>query len=228
MSKRRFVFSIAVAAFLVATPAMGQLTNFPVHALAPGDADGVNAVAVAYGRGLNDQSSKLDAIAVAFVRNMEQVSFGISGGYVLSGVDGVDNEVTFAGRVAYHLPVGDDGPVNVSIQTGVGWISFSGTPDNLTVLSIPVGVAIAGSTEAGSMTVSPWVMPRIQFTRVGSVGTVDSSTETDFGASAGVGFASEGGFGFGVAIDWLIGEDIAVPADNASSIGFSAYVAYTL
>ena len=223
MIKTRFAFSIAVVALLVATPAMGQLTNFPVHALAPGDADGVNAVAAAYGRGLNDQSSKLDAIAVAFVRNMEQVSFGISGGYVLSGVTGVDNEVSLAGRVAYHVTSDSDSPVSVSIQTGIGWINRASS-----VLTVPVGVALQGSTEAGSMIVRPWVMPRIQFTRVGSVGTVESSTETDFGASAGVGFASEGGFGFGVALDWLLEEDIAVATDNASSLGFSAYVSYTL
>ena len=205
---------------------MGQLTNFPVHALAPGDADGANAIAVAWGRGLNDQSAKLNAIAAAFVRNMEQVSFGISGGYVLSDVDTVDDEVTLAGRVAYHVINDSDSPASVSIQTGIGWINTASS-----VLTVPVGVAIGGSTEAGSMTVSPWVMPRVQFTRVGSVGTIDSSTETDFGASAGVGFASEGGVAFGVALDLLIGEDIdpaAAAGDNASGIGFSVYVAYLL
>ena len=222
MSKTKFAISIAVAAFLVATPAMGQLHNFPVVALAPGDADGVNTVAAGYARGLNDQSFKLDAIGAAFVRGMEQVSFGIMGGYVLSGVTGVDNEVTLAGSVAYHVPI-EDSPVGVSLQTGIGWIN-----EGASTLLFPVGVALQGSTEAGSLMARPWVMPRVQFTRFGAVGAGSSSTETDFGASAGVGFASEGGFGFGVALDLLIGEDIAVPADNASAIGFLVYVSYTL
>jgi hypothetical protein len=218
MSKSRFAISIAVAAFLVATPAMGQLVNFPVVALAPGDADGVNAVSGGWARGLNDQSGKANAIGAAFVRGTEMVSFGISGGYVMSGLD----EVTLAGSVAYHLPIAD-APVGVSIQTGIGWINTA-----TSVLNFPVGVALQGSTEAGSMMVTPWVMPRVHFTRVGSVGAFPSSTATDFGASAGAGFATEGGFGFGVALDLMIQDDIAVPADNASSIGFLVYASYML
>ena len=222
MKTQKSVFTFAIAALLVATPTMGQLINFPVLALPTGDADGVNSIGAGYARGLNDQSSKLDAIGAGFQHAREMVSFGISGGYVLSGVATVDDEVTLAGSVAYHVPI-EDSPVSVSLQTGIGWINQAST-----ALLFPVGVALQGSTEAGSMMVRPWVMPRVQFTRVGAVGAGSSSTETDFGASAGVGFVSEGGFGFGVALDLLIEEDIAVPADNASSIGFLVYVAYVL
>jgi hypothetical protein len=150
---------------------------------------------------------------------MEKVSFQISGGYVMSGLD----EVTLAGTIAYHLINDSDSPASVSIQTGIGWINLASS-----ALIVPVGVAIQGSTEAGSMMVRPWVMPRVQFTRVGAVGAGSSSTETDFGASAGVAFVSEGGFGFGVALDFLIEQDDLVAADNASSIGFGVYVAYVL
>ena len=211
MTKTRFVFSIAVAALLVATPAMGQLPGFPVFALSAGDADGVTSVGAGYGRGLNDQSGKQNAIGVGVGRAMEQVSFAVFGSYLL-GQGTADNEAAFAGAVAYHLPVG------VSIQTGIGYIKLAET-----VLNVPVGVVISGSTEAGSIT--PWVMPRVQFTRVG--GTA-SNTEMDFGASGGVSFSTEGGFGFGLALDWLLEQDILVPADNASRIGFSASVTYGL
>jgi hypothetical protein len=95
----------------------------------------------------------------------------------------------------------------------------------VSVLNFPVGVVISGSTEAGSMMVTPWVMPRVQFTRVG--GTA-SSTETDFGASGGVTIASEGGVALGLTLDWLLQPDILVPADNASRIGFSAAIIYAL
>ena len=97
MNKARFVFYIAAAALLVATPATGQLTNTPILALAQGDADGVNSVGAGYARGLNDQSGKLDTFGAGFARGMEKVSFGVYGAYVLSGITGIDNEVSLAG-----------------------------------------------------------------------------------------------------------------------------------
>ena len=220
MNQHKFASFLAcmAAALLLATPAMGQLVNFPVLALPAGDADGATSVGAGWGRGLNDQSGKLNLFGAGFARSMEMVSFGASGGYLRSGVTGVDNEVTLAGSVAYHLPV--DAPVSVSIQSGIGWIKFAET-----VLNFPVGVAISGSTEAGSATLSPWVMPRVQFTRLGGT---NSSTATDFGASAGVEVLTEGGFGIGLAFDLLIEQDILVATDNASRLGLGAYVFYAL
>ena len=223
MNKTRFIFSIAAVALLVATPATGQLTNTPVLALASGNADGVNSVGAGYARGLNDQSGKLDTFGAGFARGREMVSYGIYGAYVLSGITGIDDEVSLAGSVAYHVPMANNSPVSVSVQTGIGWINATSS-----VLNFPVGVAIQGSTQAGSVAVRPWVMPRVQWTRVGGVGTAPSSTEADFGASGGVGFVSEGGFGFGVAADLIFEEDIAVATDNASRLGFLVYVTYTL
>ncbi len=209
MNRTRFAFSIAVAALLVATPAMGQLPGFPVFGLSPADGDAATSVGAGYGRGLNDQSGKLDAIGVGAVRAMEMVSFGVFGSY--------DDEVAFAGSVAYHLPV--DAPVNLSIQSGIGWMFTE------TVLNFPIGVVVSGSTQSGSVDIPWFVMPRVQITRVG--GTA-SNTETDFGASGGVAIYTEGGWGLSLGLDWLIEQDILVPADNASRIGFSAAVVYRL
>ena len=114
MIKTRFVFSFAVVALLVATPAMGQLPGFPVLALSTGDADGATSVGAGYGRGLNDQSEKQNAIGVGVGRAMEQISFGVFGSYLL-GQGSADNEIGLAGAVAYHLPVGADGPVSLSL-----------------------------------------------------------------------------------------------------------------
>ena len=83
------------------------------------------------------------------------VSYGVYGAYVYSGITGVDNEVSLAGSVAYHVPMADDSPVSVSLQTGIGWINATSS-----ALNFPVGVAIQGSTQAGSVVVRPWVMPR--------------------------------------------------------------------
>lgn len=225
MIKARFAFFIAVVALMVATPTMGQILNVPVLALGAGD--GATTIWGGYSRGLNDNSGKLDAIGAGVVRAMEQVSFGVSAGLVLSDdVTGFpSSEIAFAARAAYHVINDSDSPANVSVQVGVGWAKPGDDPNDVTLLLIPVGVAISGSTEAGGMMVNPWVMPRVQFTRVSPSGGT-SSTETDFGASAGVGFTTEGGFGFGVAVDLLITDD-GLGGSN-SEILFGVGVSYTL
>jgi hypothetical protein len=206
MSRTRFAFSIAVVALLVASPATGQLVNFPVLALSP--ADGVTSIGGGWGRGLNADSGELNAFGVGVRRSMEKVSFSIAGGYVLDARGADDGKTTFSGALAYHLPL--ESSVNLSIQTGIGYISLAETE-----LNFPVGLAITGSTEAGSMMVTPWIMPRVHFTRVGGT---NSATATDFGASGGIGFATEGGFGFGVAADLLLVDDGAGGSNSAFRI----------
>ena len=221
MKEHKFAFSVTcIAALLVATPAMGQLINFPVLALPAGDADGVTSVGAGYARGLNDDSGKQSAFGAGVARAMERVSFGVAGGYVATDTD----ELTLAGRVAVHLLNDEDQPVTVSVQTGLGWMSLDVGTESLTLLNIPVGVALSGSTSAGSATVRPWVMPRVQFTRASLGGT--SNTNTDFGGSAGVGIVTEGGFGFGVSGDILIVDDGL--GGNNSEFLFGAGVFYRL
>lgn len=228
MIKARFAFFIAVVALMVATPAMGQLFNVPVLALGAGDADGATSIGAGYSRGLNDDSGKLDAIAVGLVRAREQVSFGVSAGLVLSDdAAGLpSSEITFAVDVAYHVINDSDSPLTVSVQGGAGWSKPGDDPDDLTFLLFPVGIAISGSTEAGGMMVRPWIMPRVQFTRVGESGGTPSNTDTDFGGSAGVGFTTEGGFGFGVAGDILIVDDGL--GGNDSVFLLAGYLTYRL
>ena len=225
MSKTRFVLSITVVALLVATPAMGQLRNSPTLALAPGDADGATSIGAGWGRGLNDNSGKLNSFILGGVRSMEKVSFAVLGGYVLDKLPDVD-EITVGGHVAYNALNDPDQPVSVGIQGGIEWMSVDGTPDNTTLLNFPVGVSISGSTEAGSMAVRPWVMPRVQFTRSSGGGTA-SSTETDFGASAGVSARSEGGVGIALSVDWLYTDD-GTGSNNVSQLLFGASVFYRL
>ena len=223
MNKARFVSSIAVAALLVATPATGQLANFPILALPAGDADGATSIGAGWGRGLNETSGKLDAIAVGVARAMETVSFGVMGSYVLDAAfdaaGELTSEIALGGSVAYNAPM--DGSIDVGIQGGIEWMS----PEGATVLNFPLGVSIAGATEAGSMAVRPWVMPRVQFFRV-SPETGDSNTETDFGASGGVSGVTEGGFGVGLSIDWLLTDDGT--GSNTSQWLFGAAVFYAL
>ena len=184
MRKTRFVFSIAVAALLVATPAMGQLTNYPVTVLPAGDADGATSIGAGWGRGLNEDSGKLNAFGAAVTRAAETVSYQLAGAYVNS------SDIGLRGTLAYNGLA-----ENVGIQGGIEWKS----PDAGTQLNLPIGISFSGGS--GSVTYS--VMPRVQFTRTSASSA--TTTDTDFGASAGIGFVTEGGVGLGLSGDWVSG-----------------------
>ena len=198
MRKTRFVFSIAVAALLVATPAMGQLTNYPITVLPAGDADGATSIGAGWGRGLNEDSGKLNAFGVGITRAAETVSFSVAGVYVNS------SDIALGGRLAYNGLA-----ENIGIQGGIEWKS----PDAGTQLNFPIGISFSGGSE--SVTYS--VMPRVQFTRTSASSA--TTTETDFGASAGIAFVTEGGVGLGLSGDWVSG---------TSSILVGAAVYYVL
>ena len=184
MRKTRFVFSIAVAALLVATPAMGQLLNYPITALPAGDADGAISIGAGWGRGLNEDSGKLNAFGVGITRAAETVSYQLAGAYVNS------SDIALRGTLAYNALA-----ENIGIQGGIEWKS----PDAGTQLNFPIGISFSGGSE--SVTYS--VMPRVQFTRTSASSA--TTTETDFGASAGIAFVTEGGVGLGLSGDWVSG-----------------------
>ena len=184
MRKTGFVLSIAVAALLVATPAMGQLTNYPVTVLPAGDADGATSIGAGWGRGLNEDSGKLNAFGAAITRAAETVSYQLAGAYVNS------SDIGLRGTLAYNGLA-----ENVGIQGGIEWKS----PDAGTQLNLPIGISFSGGS--GSVTYS--VMPRVQFTRTSASSA--TTTDTDFGASAGIGFVTEGGVGLALSGDWVSG-----------------------
>ena len=230
MNKTRFVFSIAVVALLVATPAMGQLSNFPVLALPAGDADGATSIGAGWGRGLNDSSGKLNSFVLGAARAMESVSFGIIGGYVVdAGIDeaaAATSEITFGGSVAYNAPQ-NDLPVRFGVQGGIEWMSVAnGTPDNTTRLYFPVGLSIQGSWETSSVNFRPWIMPRWQWTRDSSGGT--SSTENNGGISTGLSGVMESGFGIGLSLDWTRPDVASATVSNVNLWRFGAAVFYAL
>ena len=183
MSKTKSVFSIAVVALLVATPAMGQLLNYPIGALRAGDADGATSIGAGWGRGLNEDSGKLNAFGAAITRAAETVSYQLAGAYVNS------SDIALKGTLAYNAL-----SENIGIQGGIEWKS----PDAGTQLNLPIGISFSGASES----VSYSVMPRVQFTRTSGTTT---TTETDFGASAGIGFMTEGGVGLALSGDWVSG-----------------------
>ena len=203
MNQHKFAFSFAwIAALLVATPAVGQLHNFPVYSLGQGPAAGATFVAATFARGLNANSTEQSSFAAAVLRGMEKVSVAGTAGYTASATD----ELSLAASVAVHLLSDDSTPVQLSLQGGVGWISPAAT-----LLSFPIGIAISGRPSDSGTSVRPWVMPRLdiqrfsEFTAVTAVGpiTFPSSTRTDIGTSAGVTITGESGIGAHLAVDWV-------------------------
>ena len=75
MSQQKFAFSFTLlAALLVATPAMGQLGGAPVLAIAYGDSDPANNVALQWGRGLNSDSGETGIWTLGYTRSMQRIS----------------------------------------------------------------------------------------------------------------------------------------------------------
>jgi hypothetical protein len=200
------LFAVMAAALLVATPAVGQLINFPVLALAPGDAGGMTSLSGGYTRGINDNSLEQSGFGIGVSRGMERLSFGVSGGYVATDTD----ELTLAGQVGVHLL--SNAPVQVTLQSGLGWMAMStdvglATPIDFTLLNIPVGLAIQ---TANSGPANFFVMPRYNIQRI---------------SSAGGSYAMENGVGVGVAVDM---QRTAAGTGDVSKVGFSVGVSYLL
>ena len=109
MNRHKFAsfFACMAAALLLATPAMGQLHNFPVHARSQGPSEGSTWVAASGAHGLNDNSGKQNAFGASAGRNMEKVSYAVHTGYVASDTE----ELTLAASVAVHLLSDDSTPV---------------------------------------------------------------------------------------------------------------------
>ena len=112
-------------------------------------------------------------------------------------------------------------PVQVTVQSGLGWMSFDGIPDNTSLLNIPVGVVIQSNNDGPGRV---WVMPRYNFLR-GSSGGV-SNTESKIGASAGGSYATENGVGFFAAVDLQRFEFTST--EDSSAFGFMVGVFYAL
>ena len=212
MNQQKFVFSFVwMVALLVATPAMGQLTNFPVLSLAPGSAYGTTSVGAAFGsRGVKNYSLDRSVFAARIERGVETFSVGATAGYIASD----PYRLTLDGSIAVHLL--RDVPVQVSLQAGLGWIRQDILGLNLTTLHIPVGVAFQGS---GFGNLRPWVMPRVSFFQSSGEAVAASSTATELGGSAGISYVSSVGVVFDVSFDYLF-LDVGTPYRLGAGISY--------
>lgn len=168
-----------------------QLWFFPDYAVPSSSGTPSTFIAGTFGRGLNADSGELSAFGAIVGRTGEKVSF--MGG--IGMVDDIESEITIGGALGVDVVNGES--ATVSVQGGVGWMSPA---DGLTLIRVPIGVAIKGNA-SGTSPVTPWVMPRLNYSRVSFGGS--SAGETDFGASGGLSYNTPGGFGVHAALDAL-------------------------
>jgi hypothetical protein len=114
-------------------------------------------------------------------------------GYSLDYPLADNNELSLAANVAVHLLSDDSMPVQVSVQGGLGWSSFA----DQAVWRFPIGVALQARPSGNATQITPWVMPRLEITRI------LGSTSTDIGAAAGIGVSTQSGAGAHLAVDWV-------------------------
>ncbi len=189
---------MAVGLIVAATPVHAQLTGIVNYAVPVGGEAPATHLIGEYGRGLNEDSGKLNAFALAGGRT------GVGGrGSIFVGASMLDSDpdaiYSFAGVFAVGVSQ-PTAPTQISVQAGIG---YSSPADGVTNWSVPVGIALQGSMpQASGAAISYWVMPRVHMMRQAIEG-FDSEMETRFGASGGAGFTTASGFGFHAGLDWL-------------------------
>ena len=211
--KRALLFAATLST--LAAPLQAQLTGIVTYAVPVGGEAPATHLSGEFGRGLNDDSGKLNAFAITAGRT------GIGGrGSVFVGASMLDadpdSEYSFglAGAVGVSQPTS---ATQISVQAGVGYMS---PVDDVTIWTVPVGIALGQSMPQGDNSLNYWVMPRLHMTRV-AISGFDIEMETDFGASCGLGFTTASGFGVHAGIDlvaadpniWTVGAGVhyAIP-----------------
>jgi len=182
------------------TDAQAQLTNMPTYAVPSSFGMPASFFSVDYGRGLNETSGKQNAFGVAYGRTGIADRVGIVIGADMVTYD-PDSKYSFGGNVGFDL-LGSDADVQIGIQGGVGYISLA---DEVSSTNVPIGVAVQGQEAGDSANFGWWFMPRLQYTRASAFGFTDSNT--DFGASGGVGITMSSGLGIHVAVDLLAADE---------------------
>ena len=183
---------------MTAASADAQLWFFPDFAVPSAFGTPASFVAGTYGRGLNDVSGKLNAYGLIVGRTGLGERISVMAGAGL--IDDVESEWTIGGSVGVDV-LGADATTQLSVQGGVGWLDVDFLGETITTLRFPIGVALKRRIEGESASVTPWVMPRLNISRISVLGISD--TEVDFGGSAGVGVTMTSGFGLHAAIDVL-------------------------
>lgn len=199
--KQQFVAVLATAALslAMAVPATAQSFFIPDYALPSASGMTGGFVAGGFARGIGDDSGEQSVFGGAVGGFFNRVTIMGQAGYVASDVE----ELTFGGAISVDILPPETSSLQVAIQGGFGYID-----PGITLFRVPIGVAFKGNVRSESATVVPWAMPKIVITRAGDP---ISETETDFGASGGIGITLPSGIGFHGALDVMFEGDSSTP-----------------
>ena len=183
--------AVALALGILAAPLAAQQSGNPVYV--GGDGTGVTLNGD-FGYLASTGDSKYVGGRATFGASMVAVNAG--GGYHIDA-----EEVTFGANAAVNFLSFPGSPVKIGAYAGVGYVNALAS-----LITIPVGAVLTFSPPSPSMGVDVWVAPGIRYSRLGSFDiagvSVGSSSETDFGGSAGVNLNMPSGLGFHAALDY--------------------------
>jgi len=184
---------IALVLGLSSEAALAQMDGLPVYG-----AVGAVGVTIAgdYGRGLNDDAGKGNYFGGRLEVGLPMVN--IYGGAGSFKPEGGESNIVFGGGLHVKLLKGPDAPVGIGIQAGVGYTSETGA----NFLRVPAGVVLAFNVPSTGVTVTPWVMPRVDWQRWSFEG-FDAQSKFGFGASGGLTVVLPVGLDFHAALDWM-------------------------
>ncbi len=210
-----------LAIAVTASSAAGQIANQPVY-VSPKHGTGLS-INFDYGKGLNTESRKLNAIGGRATLGLGFIS--VSAG--ASSVDlGASSEISFGGNVEVNVFNAPLVPVGVSVFGGFGTIDRGAGSER----SFPVGAAIAVKPPTPGLGIELWAAPRLNIVNVESSGFGGGGTETDFGISGGVNLSQPTGLGIHVALDFVsVGDtDGDGSNDNPLIFGLGAHYKFTI
>lgn len=188
---------------VLAAPAVAQQHGNVVY-VSPKHGTGLSIMGD-FARGLNDASFKTNYFGGRAILGLPLLT--VSAGVGVVNTDdaldpGGESEITFGGLASLNVISAPLMPVAVAIFAGAGYLkeSATGPGSDETTINVPVGAAIAFSVPSPSVSVEPWIAPRLHISRV-SNGT--SNTDSNFGVSGGVNIGLPNGLGFHAAFDYV-------------------------
>lgn len=186
---------VALAGF--AMPASAQMVGNPVY-VSPKHGTGLS-IAADYGRGLNLDSGKPNYFGGRATLGLPMLSISAGAGSVKP--TGGTSNISFGGNVAVNLIKAPVMPVALSVFAGAGYLKSGSGATAVKNLNVPAGVALAFDVPSPSLSVEPWVAPRVQLAQTKFGGA--SVSQIGFGASAGVNVGLPMGVGFHAALEYM-------------------------
>jgi len=133
-----------------------------------------------------------------------------------------DSELSVGASLNYKVFGAPLTPLSITLQGGVGYSKPEGgfLPDEeVDEFRFPVGVGMALTIPNPSLTIKPWIAPRVDIVKVSGSGL--SETESNFGLGGGVELNLLNGFGLQAAYDRVF-----LDGSDPSVFGFGAHYTF--